>query len=213
MENASLAEYLRNEESNPVFFQGKVTRFVWFHRLLGDDTRLNHVLVAGGGGKVTVHWYLFWEMRWCFIQGQFLATVLLGLAFIERILAARYYEIGRDDLVRAKFSCLLKQALADSLISDNQSEGLNKARQYRNAYAHFRKPGSETDVVYRTQTGEHTLPYDVIEEDAVAVITTALGLSARLSSTYSDEIDQSPHYRVPGRCDGAGAGDSDEALE
>ena len=35
--------------------------------------------------------YLFEEARYCFVYGQFLATIVLGIAYIERTLAALLY--------------------------------------------------------------------------------------------------------------------------
>ena len=54
--------------------------------------------------------YLFEEARYCFVYGQFLATVVLGLSYIEHNLAALFYGSGRNDLERASISALLKEA-------------------------------------------------------------------------------------------------------
>ena len=42
--------------------------------------------------------FLFEETRYCFAYGQYLAVIVLGVAFIERTLAAEFYASGRNDL-------------------------------------------------------------------------------------------------------------------
>jgi hypothetical protein len=44
---------------------------------------------------------LFEESRYSFIYGQFVASAVLGFAFVERTLAAMHYGAGRNDLQRA----------------------------------------------------------------------------------------------------------------
>ena len=51
--------------------------------------------------------YLFEETRYCFVYGQYLAVIsVLGMALVERTLAAEFYASGRDDLERGKHLCI-----------------------------------------------------------------------------------------------------------
>jgi hypothetical protein len=42
--------------------------------------------------------YLFDEARYCFAYGQYLASIVLGLAFIELSLGGAFYGVGRNDI-------------------------------------------------------------------------------------------------------------------
>lgn len=109
--------------------------------------------------------YLFQEARYCFVYGQFLATIILCLAFVERSLAADFFGSGRDDLTRASISELFQEAVQSETISQSEYEQLEHARKLRNAVAHFRQP-LHTDTIQRRSAEENKLPYTIIEEDA-----------------------------------------------
>ena len=121
---------------------------------------------------------LFEESRYCFVYGQFLATVLLGLAFLEHTLAALFYESGRNDLQVAGLKRLLSEALAVGLIDESEHREMTRVRVKRNAYAHFRKPLHEESIEARALL-EDEAPYRIIEQDAAAVITVTLRIVAR----------------------------------
>ena len=113
------------------------------------------------------------EIRYCFAYGQFIAASLLGLAYIERTLAAYFYASGRNDLERAPLNKLLIAAQTHGLISSDQRDELERIRQTRNAYAHFRRPGREEEVESRAIADDESF-YGIIEQDATAVVEAAL---------------------------------------
>jgi hypothetical protein len=108
---------------------------------------------------------LFEESRYCFVYGQFLATIVVGLSYIERTLAAEFYALGRDDLERANISKLLQEALEYDMLTQIEVDNLNKIRKIRNLVSHFRRPGTEESIEYRSII-QSELPYEVIEQDA-----------------------------------------------
>ena len=122
--------------------------------------------------------YLFEEARYCFVYGQFLATIVLGLAYIEHTLAGLFYASGRNDLERVGVSILLQEALACGRIGQSEFDNLQRARRIRNPVTHFRRPLHNDTLEYRAVTQEE-LPYTIIEEDAQHVMETALGLLRR----------------------------------
>jgi hypothetical protein len=119
--------------------------------------------------------YLFEEARCCFVYGQFLATIVLGMAYIEHTLAGIAYAAGRDDLERANVSTLLQEALDCGWLTEQEYDDLEHARSVRNPVTHFRRPLYTDSVEYRGVTLDQ-LPYAVIEEDARHVMETALRL-------------------------------------
>jgi hypothetical protein len=110
-------------------------------------------------------YYLFEEARYCFVYGQYTASIMLSLSFIETTLASMFYASGRNDLERARLSDLLKEAKEKGLISEQEFIVFDKVRKLRNPLTHFRKPSDRENVEYRAlEKDAH--PYDLLEEDA-----------------------------------------------
>jgi hypothetical protein len=93
---------------------------------------------------------LFEQTRYCFVYGQYLATITLGLSFVEHSLAALFYANGRNDLVRASLAVLSKEALSVNWINQEEKLALDQARKIRNDITHFRKPGRENPLEANT---------------------------------------------------------------
>jgi hypothetical protein len=122
--------------------------------------------------------FLYEEARYSFVYGQFLAAIVLGLAFIEHTLAALFYAAGRNDMERPSIAALFREALNLGLISQAEFDGLERARRIRNPVTHFRRPLQEDTVDYRAAV-DNELPYDLIEEDARHVMKTVMHLLAK----------------------------------
>lgn len=121
---------------------------------------------------------LFEEARYCFVYAQFLATVILGLAYIERTLAALFFAAGRDELERASLSTLLKEAQIEGLLNHTEFESLERIRENRNGYAHFRRPLHANSVEPRA-IADNEVPESVVAEDATAVMLAVFRMVAR----------------------------------
>ena len=148
----------------------RAARIAWMaERINSDEYRLEH------GGLLTVS--LFEEMRYCFAYGRFIAASLVGLAYIERRLAARFYAAGQSNLQRAPLGELLAEALTHEWINEEQFEELERIRNVRNVYAHFRRPGREDAVEYRALEEDDSFE-GIIEQDAIAVVEAALWIAA-----------------------------------
>jgi len=113
------------------------------------------------------------------VYGQFLATIHLGLAYLEITLAALFYGIGgRDDLKRANLTDLLKEALDQNWITLVEFNDLERIRKNRNRVTHFRRPGHPDSLEYQAVTAKEAF-YGIIEQDATAVMTACFGMIAR----------------------------------
>ena len=100
-EETTRAKWLDREDQ--VAREDRLARLEW----LADRVPQSKFLVFRGGW---VSKYVFEETRYCFAYGQFMATVVLGLAFIERTLAALFYEAGRNEYeVRDRIIVLLNR--------------------------------------------------------------------------------------------------------
>ena len=122
--------------------------------------------------------YLFEEARYCFVYGQFLAVIVLGLAFLEKTLAAWFFMAGRNDLERANISRLLREARNEAWITNDAYENLERIRLVRNPVTHFRAPLSEDSIEFQA-LGKADHPYSVIEQDACDVIEAVMHMLGR----------------------------------
>jgi hypothetical protein len=135
---------------------------------------------------------LFEEARYCFVYGQYLASILLALSFIEQSLAGYFYGIGRNDLEKASLSDLANEARKLGLISDRDIEALRKAWKIRKPVTHFRRPGHPERVEARAYYEGPTHFYNIIEKDARAVMALTFRLLLKITPWSSSKLpDQS----------------------
>src|SRR5262249_37427609 len=123
------AAWLDHEDSSGR--DNRIARLEWLATLMPKAEYLTYP-----GGLLSKS--LFEELRYCFAYGQFISSIMLGLAYIERTLAAEFYAAGRDDLERASISTLLREALSAGWITNEESAQIDTARDIRNRFTHFR---------------------------------------------------------------------------
>ena len=164
--NLSSEEWLIREDST-----GRKDRLARLDWLISNVPDANYMTFPGG----LMSKYLFEEARYCFVYGQFLAVIVLGLSHIEHTLAALFYMAGRNDLERATISTLLREAKTEGWVTETEFDNLERARKVRNPITHFRRPLHDETVEYRA-VAQNELPYTIIEEDAQHVMETVLRL-------------------------------------
>lgn len=159
-------EWLIQEDSR--CFKDRHSRLEW---LIAASPAAEYWIFPGGLNAKS----LFEEARYCFVYAQFVATILVSLAYIELTLAALFYGAGRDDLERESLKKLLSEARSNGVLGERESQELERIRGYRNAYAHFRRPGHRDSLETRAVRG-NAMPYAVIEQDATTAMAAALRL-------------------------------------
>jgi hypothetical protein len=122
--------------------------------------------------------FIFEETRYCFAYGQYLAVIVLGLAFIERTLAVEFYAAGRNDLERSSFSKLLREAQNARWLSEEEYQAFDRARKIRNPVTHFRHPGHHENIEHRMEE-ENEYPYTMIEQDARTIAAAVMHMVGR----------------------------------
>lgn len=154
-----------------VCFSQRVERLDWLSEIMPEA----QFLTFPGG---TVAKYLFEEARYCFVYGQYLAVLVLGLAFLEKTLASWFYASGRNDLKRAGISQLLKKAKNEGWLTEDEYDNIERIRLVRNPVAHFRVPLEEDTVEFRAMTNVEQ-PYSVIEQDSRVVLEAIMQMLGR----------------------------------
>jgi len=146
--------------------QDRIARLQWLASTLPSA---EHLTFPGG----LMSKLLFEEMRYCFAYGQFLATIMLGLGYIEHTLAGKFFAEGRNDLERAGIATLLREARDRGMLSDDEADRLDRIRRTRNPVTHFRRPLADDSIGLRSlQESEHW--YELLERDAQAVVRAAM---------------------------------------
>lgn len=174
MQDTTSTDWLDKEDR--VSRAARSARLDWLAEQMRDaEIQFDQIVIFPGGWMTTS---LFEEARYCFAYGQFLASVILGMAYIERTLAAQLFAAGRSDLERANISILVREAAELGWLSEATVKHLDHARTLRNAITHFRAPGSDDAVELRSLTWNEPF-YATIEQDARYVLQATFMLLAR----------------------------------
>jgi len=117
-------------------------------------------------------------VKYCYVYGQYLAAAILGVAFLERVLAAQFYALGRNDLERSGALDLLREAVRSGWLSEDEFDEFDRMRQLRNPLVHFRRPLAEDTVEARAVRNE-SHPDAILENDARCVLEGVLRVLKR----------------------------------
>src|SRR6202035_612570 len=97
--------------------------------------------------------HTFHDACWSYVDGRWLACIALSQALIERELHGVFYARGRNDLDRATYARLLKEAV-DAGLDDDAFRVLDSYRKnMRNVYLHPRN-AADRGLVQRSNDRE-----------------------------------------------------------
>ena len=119
--------------------------------------------------------YLFDEARCCYIYGQYLATIAMGMAYIEQSIAAIFHTRCKDKFAKQSAETLFKEALNEGLISQFDYENLERIRKTRNPAIHFKKPLHPDSIDVRS-VKQNRHPALILESDAKFVMGSVFKL-------------------------------------
>ena len=151
----SAEQWLDNEDRKCK--DDRLQRLKW---IMNQYPKIDDPLFWGG----VKSYYLFEEARYCFVYGQYLASTMLSLSYIENTLGSIFYAGGRNDLQRASLANLLKEAKKEGLISEQEFIVFDKVRKIRNPLTHFRRPDDKDLDLQAFKKGLNL--YEMLEEDA-----------------------------------------------
>ena len=142
--------------------------------------------------------WTFEEVRLAYVNGLYLSTVLLSLAFVEREIAGRLYAAGWNEAKNAKLVMLLTKAHETSVINRGEFDTFQGLRRIRNSIAHFHGPLASSSASMRT-ISEDKQPNEVFAEDAKRTIDALGTFLPRLRTIQTSRNDF--RRRVFARCD------------
>lgn len=131
---------------------------------------------------------MFKEACLAYVDGLYLATVLLSLAWVEHEIAGRLYAAGWGDAKDASLKRLLSEAFARNLISGQELKTLNDLRRVRNSHTHFQSsnkdsPNRDLSMLHRA-VNQNMTPDEIFMEDARQAIKVLGGFLAERSEFF-----------------------------
>ena len=145
---------------------GPLRRSAWLsERIRKDDLFL---LQDGAYSQL-----LFIEVLELFVGGHFIATTILAFAFIERAVAGRLFFIGKKTKAQGNSEKLLKAALEETWLTDEEYTYLNELREVRNPLVHFRDHLAATRPEVKAVLCAKTTR-EQIETDAIRTLEAAI---------------------------------------
>ena len=141
-----------------------------------------HMLIPGG----FVPFRALEEAKWCFVNGQFLACVLLCQLMLEHLLAGQYELMGNDRAKEEGFKRLCDRALADRLISESEHTTFSVLRRLRNPYTHPRNMDDSERLERRMMT-QHRPMEEILEDDARHALAAAFRITQRYPFGFEQE--------------------------
>jgi hypothetical protein len=153
-------------------FDERLERYKFLWQEFGPPTDM----LLGGGFQAFL---ALNEIKLCYIEGFYLAVVLLAQIFIENSLGGSYIIGGDDEIAEKGFKKLIDKALTDNLVNDELAAKLQELRKMRNPYVHPKAgAGAGTimgRIVEKSQSGK---AYESLEtfakDDADQAIQTVV---------------------------------------
>lgn len=168
MEEYSIDFSLEHHISGKDFLtaEGGLARVKWLH----DQVDQNGLYFLQDGQFSR---YLLREITSCFINGQFISTIVLGLSFIERTIAGRFNCNGDNPKKESKE--LFSAARDKGWLTQREYDLIEGLRKLRNPIVHFRDP-LDPDRPEVRAINESKSPHALLEEDAKAFLAAIISL-------------------------------------
>lgn len=157
-------QYIKDRDES--YFYERVKRLKYLHKINPGG------LVMAGQAELV---FTYRELQFCFIDGHFLSTIVLGQAFVEKLLYIHYTELGLEKFSRT-LDKLLKHARKNKIINNFIIDKIDAIRLIRNPITHFK----DFDYIHSLDNRSFknmTSPYVQIEKDAYTAIEIATFIS------------------------------------
>ncbi len=93
---------------------------------------------------------IFEEVRLCYLHSLDIAVISLVMSYFEHSIAAQLYSAGCNQAKELNLKELLLLAKKYSILGNDEYAVLDRLRNSRNSYVHFRTPLSQTSIEYRS---------------------------------------------------------------
>ena len=113
--------------------------------------------------------YIFDEVKMAYINGEFISTILLSQAFIERRLQMHYISLGLDNIANKGLKAIIDHAKKNETIHDFLLPKIDELRQKRNPFVHLKDYDHKYNIsqrIYNSKDNVLRQPMELIAEDA-----------------------------------------------
>ena len=155
-------------DKNKLFSKKGSNRLEW---LVNQTPQSSHWVFPGG--TVTIN--LFEAASYCFVNGQFLGAMVMGLSYIEHTLAGLFSAAGRKELENAGLEVLASEAMSLALLKQKEFDIIKEATKKRDAKFASRR-FVDLQNVDNTIVEEDKEVSAVYEEDGRKVMTVVVRL-------------------------------------
>lgn len=118
------------------------------------------------------------EVQFCYIDGHFLATIVLAQAFIEKLLHEHYCKLGFDKIANKGLKAILQHAKQNKAISSFVIKHVDEVRLIRNPITHTKDSSYPYGLDKRSYTNK-TSPFIQLEKDAKKALEIATLLAVK----------------------------------
>jgi hypothetical protein len=156
-------------DNKQIFSRKGSNRLEW---LVSQTPRSSHWVFPGG--TVTIN--LFEAASYCFVNGQFLGAMVMGLSYIEHTLVSLFTAAGRKDLENAGVEVLAREATSLGLLKQNDFDIIKEATKKRNAKFVMQKTIGPQNDENPTIIDENEQDSTVYEEDGRKIMSVVIQL-------------------------------------
>lgn len=167
-------------QNHEMKWNARIERLMWLQE---HTPQFEHGFLFRGGQMGLQLWE---EARYCFVEGQYLATTILSLSFIEYQLSGIMYGAGVDEAEDYTAFKTIDKAYKMQLITSEERDLLHKVRKRRNPIAHFQSPLDEY-TLSRRAVSENSQPEKILEGDAEDALMAVFSVIKRLG--IGDKLD------------------------
>jgi hypothetical protein len=140
-------------------------------------TFLNNIFPKGYGiigDQETV--YVFSEAKMAFINGEFISSILLAQAFIERKLQIHYKSFGLEKVAKRGLKSIIDYARKNNLLNSYLIDKIDSLRKKRNPFLHIKPYDYEFNLsqrIFNDLKNSKTFrqPIEILEADAKDAIS------------------------------------------
>lgn len=141
----------------------RLERYKFVYKEFGPSVDM--LLVGGIPAMFAIH-----ELKLSYIDGCYMATVLLTQSFIEHSLGSFFLMSGDDKTVKKGFANLINEALSIAQIDNELAKKLHELRKMRNPYTHPNPGITSRSYMGRMKEKATYDPETLAEQDAKLAI-------------------------------------------
>ncbi|HHX8497364.1 TPA: hypothetical protein ACVO3H_004506, partial [Vibrio diabolicus] len=152
-----IADFVEDEEQTR---PDRIVRFVELNELFAPQ---GDMLLTGG---LQSH-LAFHELANSYVNGNYMAVVLLCQAFIEHSLSGEFIMRGQNTIAESSFKKILESAKAAEIISETLFEQLEVLRKIRNPYVHAKAGLKNGSLAKKMIDGRFESAEELAKSDAL----------------------------------------------